>query len=239
MLRNRLRDVLFLLALIALFFTTSQWIGAREIIATLEMAQDSLIQLNEDTRALLARERIVNRDSIAVLNDAVKDANGKLVAALRIRTKPDTVYLPMEEIPTEEDSTGVLYATLTDTLKQGHELTITARADSTISLGYRFIQAPFEPQIGFMERNGAYYAVVHWAGMQYEVRDAFYKRPSEPRFRLFARAGAFGNATSLESDIAAGISLRVDKRGSAVFTAGLHDFEKKAYIGYQLDLLRF
>jgi len=141
-----------------------------------------VLQLNEQTLARHVTYR-VREDSLKQAVAAADALNGELVAALAIRTEPDTLWLEPTSTETQFDitSAGVTRtASLTDTTDMGIEVTVTAEAPpapAKLKLGMRVIVPEFRPEIAFIENADGIFASVSWANQKFQVEAPYY-RPS-------------------------------------------------------------
>ncbi len=150
---------------------------------TAEMAKERsriVLQLNDITLARFAMHDI-EKDSLHQAIDAADALNGELVAALAIRTAPDTVIVQVASVDTQFDTThaGVVRtAFLTDTTDMGIEVTVHATAPpvpAELELGYEIIIPEFNPVIAFIENSEGVFASVSWANMDFQVEAPFFR----------------------------------------------------------------
>jgi hypothetical protein len=125
----------------------------------------------------------------------------KFIAAVTIKTKPDTVRVPVKEvIPSTVLPDGTRKAELTDTTALGYIVTVKAEiplAPANPKLGYSFIVPSFEPQVGFVKIGNSYAAVVRWKDQSFTLENAFVV-PAErrdPNWNLYASVGGSYSTT--------------------------------------------
>lgn len=144
-----------------------------------------VLQLTEATQARLAlgREAL---DSLSLVREARDSLQGEVLAALAIRTKPDTVIVYDSTSQTHFDSTqaGVRrMASLTDTTDTGIEVTVRAEAPADqakpLGLGYDLFVPSFRPEIAFIDTDLGVFATVSWLGQEFEVEAPFYRTKQE------------------------------------------------------------
>lgn len=173
-------------------------------------------QVNDSTVAEVAAWK-AKAHSLEALKDAAKKEKGGLVAGVEIRTKPDTVYVPVHDVVTvTKDETRT--ASLTDTTKMGIEVEVSAEAPpapADLKLGYRITVPEFHPQVGFLKKGDSYVALVSWAGQEFTIEDAFHlPEKKAPRFALIAGASEFATLDGklLSPEGYGGVNLRVSKK---------------------------
>ena len=154
-----------------------------------------VMQLNDRTLARHVQFK-ADTDSLGEAVAAADALNGELVAALAIRTIPDTVYVPIDTVTTQFDTTSVgvtRTASLTDTTDLGIEITVEAEAPpmpAALKLGYKVVVPEFRPEIGFVETDDGIFATVSWADMEFNVEAPFFRPPSAQHKPLRLNAGA-------------------------------------------------
>jgi hypothetical protein len=162
------------------------------------------VKVNDSTTAQ-STVPTTSKADLPALVDAAKTLGGKLVAGTKIKTKPETVYVVRRIAPTTISFTdSSRTATRTDTTK-GYIVTIEADAPkfpAPLKLGYNIVTPSFTPEVGFVERDGSYYAVVSWAGQQTEVSKSFYQVPKTRPLALIAGADVIGTPTATVSGAA-------------------------------------
>ncbi len=171
----------------------------------------TVIVVNDSTQAVIARLRREN-GRLAALVDATNTIGGRLVAGVQIRTKVDTLMVPVGAVPTTiVDSTR--YATITDTTKTGVRVRIDAEAPpfpAPLRVGYEVVTPEFNPQVGFIRTGRTYAAVVSWAGQQFTVENAFFEPSKQPGTDLHVgvRSGIL-NGDALDPEVYAGLRQRI------------------------------
>lgn len=171
-----------------------------------------VLQINEITQARFAKHR-ADKDSLGNALQAARQMNGQLVAALAIRTRPDTVFVPLDTVPTETIETPegtTRLASLSDTTDMGIEITVKAEAPpepAALRLGYTLFVPEFRPEIAFIETPEGIFASVSWANQDFIVEAPFF-RPPQKQKPLRINAGAFAllhNTTEINNLLFASI----------------------------------
>lgn len=152
----------------------------------LEERAKELVQIDSISRARLATLE-ADRDSLSDLLSAANSMGGTLAAGVQIIVKSDTITTPPDTVPTvvAEDSTRTARLEA-DTL--GYKIVIDAEAPpfpSPLLIGYSFSTPTFNPQVGFVEKDGDFYAVVSWNGQTFTPQNAFVRGRARP-WRLYA-----------------------------------------------------
>ena len=151
-----------------------------------ERAEGVTMAINDSTVGKWTKLR-VERDSLKASLDAAEALNGELIAALRIRTKPDTVFVyDTIYATTFEEIAGVgirRTASLTDTTDMGIELMFTATAPADphapLALGYQVMVPSFTPEIGFVRTDEGVVATVTWANQDFTVEAPYFKEENK------------------------------------------------------------
>lgn len=147
--------------------------------------------INDSTKAVIAAP---SKHDLTPLTDAAKSIHGSLVAGVSIKTKPETLFVPIKEViqsTVKPDSSRE--ATLQDTTA-GYQIRITAIAPpfpQPLKLGYSFVTPAFHPEVGFVKVGNSYAATVSWGGKQFEIADAFFL-PVERRIPSLTLTGHVG-----------------------------------------------
>lgn len=174
------------------------------LVWVLRWSQAKRVELNEAYAVLEYTEAqlaliTTNKDSLAAVYKVALATEGEVVAGVRIVTRPDTVYVPVEKTPTQIKGWR-RYASLTDTTTQGFELTIKAESPpfpEPLHIGYTLTIPSFKPQIGFIRGDSGYTAVVTWEGMDFTVDNAIYI-PQEEEKELPLLGASVGSGVSVD-----------------------------------------
>lgn len=172
--------------------TVEAQLNAREA----EIRSQVVLQIGETTLARFAKHR-ADEDSLTQALEAAEALNGELVAALAIRVQPDTVYVEVQDVQTDFDSTSLgidRTASLRDTTSQGIEVEVDAFAPAEqtlpLQLGYRLFLPEQRPEIAFIQTDEGVYASVSWLNQTFQVEAPFYRPPVTNRKPLRFNAGA-------------------------------------------------
>lgn len=199
--------------------------------AAAELARDQVIQVNDSTRAVIA-QLTADKEDLWALLDAAKSMDGKLVAGVRVVIKRDTIYVPVREVVTVAHEDGSRTATKTDTLPGGYHLRIDATAPpfpAPLQLGYNLETPEFAPEVGFVQRGKAYYAVVTWSGQTYQVKGAFYRQPARRPLRLVAGANGALHDTRVTGDLYTAVAYTLSDRD--IVKVGAHYAGDTPFLG--------
>lgn len=184
------------------------------------------MDVNDSTQAELARVKM-QRDSLAALWDASKTMGGRPVAGVKIVVRPETVYVDRQEVVTVNTPDSARYGTLTDTTPGGYVVKIEAEAPkypAALKLGYTLTTPEFSPEVGFVKRPEGYFAVVSWAGVNFEVKNAFFTPPKERPLTVLVGADLLGSP----SDNIAGAKLSLSGYGAVKYATPKWDYLLKA-----------
>jgi hypothetical protein len=200
-----------ILALVAVF-ALGAW--ARGCVAPppgTDLKPGTTVVINDSTTGQVTRPTR-QPGTLGGLVDATRTAGGRLVAGVQIRTKVDTLYVPVTEVPTETtDSTRT--AVVVDTTNTGVQIRIEAEAPphpAPLKVGYEVVTPEFNPQVGFVRTGRSYMAVVTWGGQQFRVENAFFEPPKRPSTELVTgvRSGVL-DGELLDPEVYAGLRQRV------------------------------
>lgn len=171
------------------------YMWAKDLLAQ----KDMLIHINDSTQARVAQLKNENEG----LEDAARTLRGQLVAALTLEIPAETVYQTVREVETDTVFADSAYpartrrAVLNDTTESGIGISIEAIAPpypANLQLGYSVFLPSFSPEVGFIEKDNQYFAVVSWGGHDFTVENPFFLPPK--RWPLSLRAGAEAIATA-------------------------------------------
>lgn len=191
-------------------------INRRDVIDA-RLRADELVEVNDSTKA---RNALLERENgeLRALIDAAKDLNGELIAGMTIVVPAETLYTEASPVDTEVRPDSSRFAVLEDST-QGYTVRIEAEAPpfpGELRLGYTIITPEFRPEVGFVERDGSYAAVVSWAGREFTIEDAFFDPPKPPSWSLVL--GAEGDVIPVATGVIpagrayAGLQYRVSDR---------------------------
>jgi hypothetical protein len=176
------------------------------------------VQVNDSTQ-LLAAQLELARGELRALRDAAKQVHGKPVAGVRIEIRPETIYVERTNQPTDSLQDGTRIAKLVDTTKEGVQVEISASAPPSpapLGIGYRLVLPPFAPEVGFILKDGRYYAVVTVPGRSFTTSQAFFTVPSVRRFGIIAGGQIMTQDSRLLGLGFAGVDLHLNSRSSVM-----------------------
>lgn len=214
-----------------------------------ERAEGVTLAINDSTVGKWTKLR-ADKDSLQASLQAAEELNGELIAALRIATKPDTVFV-VDTVwaTTFEEVAGVgirRTATLVDTTDMGIELTFNAEAPanprSPLVLGYQVMVPSFTPEIGFVRTDEGVVATVTWANQDFTVEAPFFKE--ENNFdRLSLSAGALvgvlanaGTTVPIYSNAYLALDVQTSESWKLRMPVGISNSGLYAGIGFEKKL---
>ena len=224
-----LKGLLFGVVLLAFVGDVKGVVDARNDAKLAEERSKIVLQVNSITLARFAKYR-ADKDSLSNALAAAEAMNGTLVAALAIRTKPDTVYVPTNPTDTRFDTTAIgvtRTASLSDTTDMGISIDIEAKAPpepAALELGYKLVVPEFRPEIAFIETDEGVFASVSWANQKFQVEAPFYEPRTDNPKPLRINVGATGlvHNTAGLSDIFYGAAfLEVEFRTDSKLSIGI------------------
>lgn len=218
---------------VAVVASVTGWVRERAARNAADKRTAELIVVNDSTQARLATLTSQNQKLLA-LKEAAIAMDGTVVAGVRIHVASDTIYVPLQEVPTvlTEDSTR--RATLADSTK-GYVLHVDAEAPPSgpLKVGYTLRTPEFDPEVGFVKRGEDYYAVVSWAGQEVTTEDAFFHPDKERPLSLVAGAEAYSTEESLHGIAYSALQYRLNSKVTAQLRAAV--FGTHPAIGLQVE----
>jgi hypothetical protein len=149
------------------------------VIAELQLNGQMIITESVQGRLTVAE---YERDSVVNLHEAAEAAHGELVAALRLRIAQRDTVVVHDTIPTMVLEDGTRIATFDDSTFAGRiEGTVTAPPyPAQIGIRYTLTRPEFTPEIGFMQLDTAFVALVSWRGENYRIESPYFRPPPRP-----------------------------------------------------------
>lgn len=225
LLQRSWKAVLAVLAIVLVGLGVMRYVEMKRAYESARQRSEVLQVINDSTEARVALLKREN-GTLRALVDASKTMDGKLVAGVRIVVKSDTVRVPTAPVTTELHGYE-RRAQVTDTLKGGYQVTVTAVAPphpGALQLGYNLVTPEFRPEVGFVQtKDGSVHAVVSWADQKFEIQDAFFVQKNR---RLSVEAGVEQVLTQQDATVAGYVAAQYQlKDRLGVYTTVGHSLE--------------
>lgn len=171
--------------IICLFITTistQAWWRERQRANVAEFGFKTQAPATKNTDAVITKKDWATRGDLKEIMKAVRVLDGKLVAGLKLHVpeKKQEVQHDSLETKTSDDSTRT--ATFKDSTFAGTlEGKVVAPPTGPLGLSYILTRPAFDPEIGFMEKNGQTYALVSWRGEKFQIKSAYAPKVNHPR----------------------------------------------------------